>query len=159
MAQHRGGLRVVDEDEVGVLKDRLQRARVLLVDILVEVEEARREVDRIALKGVVEALRDVEEIGVPLNDLPHGLQSEVFHQGNQPHQDLGHTSAEARRVDVDDGLALQGLGQLLELLDDLASGRLRVFCESRRHRAALPLPCSSKQAAIRSRSSVSDHMV
>ena len=105
-------LRVVDDDEVVGTRE---LGRVGAADVLVEGTRRRREVDRVPLQAVVEALGDVVELGGRREDLPVRLQPDVADQRHQRVQDLGHAAAEGGGVDVQDLTALELLGELVDL--------------------------------------------
>ena len=109
----RAGLRVVDEDEVVVLRE---LGGVAPVDALVDLAHLVGDLERHPLQAVVEALGDVEEVVVGGQHLPLGLEADVVHQRHERVEDLGHAAAERRGVDVQDALAPQALAEL----DDLA---------------------------------------
>ena len=105
-------LRVVDDDEVVGPRE---LGGVGAADVLVEGTRGRREVDRVPLQAVVEALGDVEELGGRREDLPVRLQPDVADQRHQGVEDLGHAAAEGGGVDVQDLAALEPLGELVDL--------------------------------------------
>jgi hypothetical protein len=66
----------------------------------------------------VHELRDVEELLPPDHDVPVGLEPGIAHERDERVEDLGDAAAERRRAYVQDALALEGLGQLVYLVDE-----------------------------------------
>ena len=82
-----------------------------------------------ALQGVVHQLGRVEELLAPVDHLPLAVQPDVAHQRHERVEDLRDAAAERGRGDVHDALALQRLGELADLLDQLAPADMRVVGE------------------------------
>src|SRR5207253_3568166 len=81
-----------------------------------------RERARVALQAVVQRLGDVEEFLGALDDAPLDLEPNIGHQGYKRVIDLGDTTAERGRREVDHALALQRLGEPMNLADETARG-------------------------------------
>ena len=109
---HGERLRVVDDDEVVGPRE---LGGVGAADALVEVPRLGREVDRVALQAVVEALGDVVELRRRREDLPVRLEADVVHERDQRVEDLGDAAAEGGGVDVQDLAALELLAELVDL--------------------------------------------
>ena len=77
----------------------------------------------------MEHLRDVEELLAPDHDLPVALQPDVAHQRHERVEDLGDAAAHRGRVDVQDPLALERLGQLVDLFDQCLAGEVPVVAK------------------------------
>ena len=115
---HRDGLRVVD-DHVVVVRLR-ELARVLRVEagedrLVLLAQRALR-----ALQAVVDRLRDLEELVLAVDDPPLDVESRIGHQRHEGVVDLGDAAAERRRRHMRDALALQRLGQPLDLVHQTA---------------------------------------
>ena len=82
-----------------------------------------------ALQRVVHQLGRVEELLAPVDHLPLALEPDVAHQRHERVEDLRHPAAERGGRDVHDPRALQRLGQLADLLDQLAAADVRVVGE------------------------------
>ena len=111
---HGRGLRVMDEDEVVVV---LQERRVAAVGLQVRLSRLLRKVVACTLQRVVEALRDLEQRGASVDDLPACIHAQVLEQGHRGPQQLGHPASVGGGVDVGDAAALQGLRKLPEATD------------------------------------------
>ena len=121
-----GRLRVVDDDHVPVALEALRVHRVVgLEDLPLLVGDRLR----VALERVVHQLRDVEELLAAEDHLPVRVEPDVAHQRHQRVEDLRDAAAERGRADVQDALALQGLGELADLARS-ARGR-RCACSRR----------------------------
>ena len=124
---HRDRLRVVDDHEVVVVLRELRR--VLRVEagedrLLLRGQRARR-----ALQAVVDRLRDVEELVLAVDDPPLDVEARVRHQRHERVVDLGDAAAERGRRDVHDALALQRLGEPLDLVHQTARDQRGVVAE------------------------------
>ncbi len=82
-----------------------------------------------ALQRVVHQLGRVEELFAAVDHLPLAVQADVAHQRHERVQDLRDAAAERGRRDVHHALALQRLGQLADLGDQLAAADVRVVGE------------------------------
>src|SRR3954467_10693205 len=123
---HRERLRVVDDDHVPAL---VERPGVHLVVLLPGAPLARRQVERVALEGVVHQLGRVEELLAAAYHLPLGLDADVAHERYQRVEDLGNAAAERRRGQVEDLEALQLGRQLVDLLDQRTADEVRVVSQ------------------------------
>ena len=74
----------------------------------------------------MQELRDVEELLAPEDDVPVRLEAGVAHQRDQRVEDLGDAAAHRGRAQVQHALALQGLGELVDLLDQRAPDQVPV---------------------------------
>ena len=155
-AQEPGRLWVVDEDEVGRREPVAQPVRVLPVHLQIPLELAPRDLHGVALQAVVELLGRGEELRVARDRLPRGLDPQVALERDEARQDLRHPAALGRRVDVDDAGPGQGAGQLAQVIDHLAAGRLGVGLERGSHHPPASLGSSARHWAMRARISVSD---
>ena len=70
---------------------------------------------RVALQAVVDRLRDVEELLVAVDDPPLDVEPGIRHQRDERVVDLRDAAAEGGRGQVDDALALEGLGEPADL--------------------------------------------
>ena len=108
-----GRLRVVDDHVVEGVRERLGVAEVVAAeDLLLLVRERARR----ALEGVVDRLRDVEELVLAVDDAPLGVEAGVAHERDERVEDLGDAAAESRRGEMKDALARERLGERLQLL-------------------------------------------
>ncbi len=82
-----------------------------------------------SLQGVVHELGRVEELFAPVDHLPLAVQADVAHQRHERVEDLRDPSAERGCGDVHDALALERLGQLLDLGDQVPTADVRVVGE------------------------------
>ena len=82
-----------------------------------------------ALQSVVHQLGRVEELLAPVDHLPLALQAHVAHERHERVEDLRDPAAEGGRRDVHHALALQRLGQLADLLDQLTPADVGVVGE------------------------------
>ena len=126
MISHRGGLWVVDDDEVVLA---LQPGRVELVVAPVNLLLLLAQALRIALERVVNRLRHIEELVRAVDDPPLRLEPGVGHQRNERVVDLGDAAAERRCREVQHPLARQRLGQAADLLHQSARRQRRVVAK------------------------------
>jgi hypothetical protein len=117
--QHGQGLGVVDEDEVGV---GLEPLGVVADTVQVGVLERVGPRDRHALEGVVDELRDREELVRAVEELPFRVDPQVLEEGDVRGQELGHAAPEARAAHVEKAGPLEGMGRLAEPLDRFLAG-------------------------------------
>ena len=82
-----------------------------------------------ALEGVMHQLGGVEELFAAVDDLPLAVEPDIAHQGDERVEDLRDPAAEGGRRDVHDTMALQRLGQLADLRDQLAAADVCVVAE------------------------------
>jgi len=75
-----------------------------LVRLEVEAFLCLREGYRLSLEGVVEVLRDREEVALAGQDVPLGLDPDVVHERNQREDHLRNAAALVGRVHVEDTL-------------------------------------------------------
>jgi hypothetical protein len=68
--EKRGRLRVVDEYNVGALQLCTELVSIAAICLFVILQKRFRYLDLVPLKGVVESLRTLEEIGVSIDDFP-----------------------------------------------------------------------------------------
>ena len=123
---HRRGLRVVDDDEVVGVRERVGvLAVVRLEDALLLLAEPLR----VALERVVDRLRDVEELVLAVDDLPLGLEPGVTHERDERVEDLGDTAAEGGRGEVQHALAGEGLRKRPDLVHEAACSNRGVVTE------------------------------
>ena len=103
----------MDDDDV-VLVFELHRVHgvVATEDLLLRLRQRLL----VALQGVVNRLRDREELVGPGDDPPLDVEAGVFHQRNQCVIDLGDAAAERSRRQVDDPLARERFGEPADLL-------------------------------------------
>ena len=106
----RDRLRVVHDDDVPLvgIGERIG------VQLVVAVEDRALAVGQrplVALERVVDRLRDVVELLLPLDDAPLGVDPRVDHERDERVLDLGHAAAEGRRREVQHPAALERLGQ------------------------------------------------
>ena len=121
-----GRLRVVDDDHVPVALEALRVHHVVgLEDLPLRVGDRLG----VALERVVHQLGDVEEVLLPEDHLPVGVEADVAHQRHQRVEDLRYAPAERGRAHVQDRLALQRLGELADALDQPATGDVGVVGE------------------------------
>ncbi len=107
-------LGIVDEDDIagGIHLRKIAPARfheyleILLADI-----------DLSAVQGVMEFLRDLEELFSPLDHIPANIQPQLPKQGDHPAEDLRHAAADGRGVDIQYPLSPQVLGDQPEILN------------------------------------------
>ncbi len=95
------GLGVVDEHGV---RFEVEHRGVPLVHLEIVLPHALRDVLAVALEGVVDLLRDLEEEGIAFDDLPFRLDTHAFEQGYHPLEYLGHPAPFPGRVDVQEPL-------------------------------------------------------
>src|SRR5262249_39107842 len=95
-----------------------------------------------SLERVVHELGRVEELLTPVDNMPLALQTHVAHQGHERVEDLGDATAERGRRDVDDPRALERLGELADLSDQLRPAdvgvvgkRFACYCDGLEHGA------------------------
>ncbi len=123
---HRARLRVVDDDEVVLLRQRLGVAPVVvLVDRALLLVEALR----VSLQRVVDRLRDLEELLLAPDDPPLGLQTGVDHERKQGVVDLRDTAAERGRRQVQDAFSLERGGELQDLVHEAAADKACVIAQ------------------------------
>ena len=115
VVDHPGGLWVVDDDEVVVV---LELARVQLLVAPEDLALLFGQALRIALKRVVDRLRDVPELFGALDDPPLGLEAGILHQRDEGVVDLRNTASEGRRREVHDTLPGKRFGQPLDLIHE-----------------------------------------
>jgi len=126
VVEDRRGLRVVDDHEVPGAVERLRvRAVVAAEDLLLLLGQR----DVRALERVVDRLRHVEELVLAVDHLPLGLEPRVAHERDERVEDLGDAAAEGRGREVQDALALERLGERLDLIHDAAARDRRVVGE------------------------------
>ncbi len=147
----RGGLRVVDEGHVPAAD---QLARVHLVVAPPGVPLLVAEVLGRALQRVVHQLGRVEELLAAVDDLPLDVEPHVLHERHEGVEDLAHAAAERGGRDVHDARPRQGLGELADLLDEVAPDDVRVVREGLRSDGdrlehARESSCVSRAAACR----------
>jgi hypothetical protein len=107
-------LRVVDDDDVVLLFKQLGVAgRMPEIGPLVGVGQHPLR----TLQRVVHRLRDREKLLVAGDELPVRYETEIAEQRDRRPQDLGHTAAVRRCVDVKHPGALQRRGECLDHLD------------------------------------------
>ena len=113
MVDHTGGLRVVDDHVVEGIGERLRVPEVVAPEdlLLVLGERTGR-----SLETVVDRLRDVEELLLPVDDPPLGVEARVAHERDERVEDLGDAATERGRGEVEDALAGKRLGERLQLL-------------------------------------------
>ncbi|UUY04621.1 hypothetical protein LRS13_03540 [Svornostia abyssi] len=104
-------------------------AGVHLVVALPHIPLVGREVLRVALQRVVHELRRVEELLAAVDDLPLGLQAHVVHERDERVEDLRDAAAERGRRQMHHARALQRLGELVDLLDQVAAADVGVVGE------------------------------
>ncbi|KKK79105.1 hypothetical protein LCGC14_2836860 [marine sediment metagenome] len=75
----------------------------------------------------MDQLGGVEELLAADHDLPLDLQAGILHQWHERVEDLRHAAPHGGGADVQDPLALQWLGKLLDLLDQRASCQVSVI--------------------------------
>jgi len=98
VVDHAYRLRIVDDDHVVVRVVDLR-----CVKLVVATEDLAilfRKAAAIALKRIVDGLRNVEELLLALDDSPFGLEPGVAHDRNERVQNLGDASAERSRRQV-----------------------------------------------------------
>ena len=125
-ADQPGGLRVVEQDDVVVVDQVDELARVLLQRVLVGLARLvveRAAVAREAMELVVDPLRDLEELRVALDHRPASVDAGALRIADQREQELDDASALGGRADVPDRATVQQFartadpgGQLLERL-------------------------------------------
>ena len=79
-----------------------------------------------ALQRVVHQLGRVEELLAAVDDLPLDVEPDVLHQRDERVEDLADAAAERGGRDVDDLAALQGRGELPDLVDQVPADDVRV---------------------------------
>ena len=104
----RGGLRIVDDDDVEVV---LELACVRLVHLAVGQFHGRRESGRGALQRIVNRLRCVEERVRPREDEPVDVETEVVHQRHDAVQELGDAPAVRGRVHMGDPFSFESFSE------------------------------------------------
>ena len=124
VAAQGGRLGVVDDDVVVVT---VHLGGVQLVVAVEDLPVLLGQPVRVALEGVVHELRDVEELLAPEDDVPVRLEPRVAHQGNERVEDLGDAPAHRGRRQVEHPLPPEGLGELLDLLDQRAADEVPVI--------------------------------
>ena len=98
--EKRRRLRIVDDHEIRFAKSRAKQSGSFVIGVFVRLEQAGRQVDRVALQTVVKRLGALVEIGFPGYHLPARLQPQLLHQGNHFLENLGHSPAHPGRIDV-----------------------------------------------------------
>ena len=120
------GRRVAGRSAAGRGRDRshssLQPAGVHRVDLVEQLPLLLVEVSA-PLQRVVEELGRVEELLLAEDHVPVGVEPDVAHQRHDRVEDLRDAAAEGGGADVQDALALQRLGQLADLGDQLLAAR------------------------------------
>ena len=105
----------MDEDDIGGGVHLRQIAPARLHEYL---EILLADIDPSAVQGVVEFLRDLEELFSPFDHVPAHVQSQLPKQGNHPAEDLRHAAADGRGVDIQYPLSLQMPGDEPQVLHD-----------------------------------------
>ena len=121
-------LRVVNDHEVVVV--RRKETGVLLVVAVEDLDLSRRERTRIALKPVVDRLRDIEELFGTPDHPPFDLEPDVRHQRHKRVIDLGDTAAECRGREMHDAFSTQRLSQPVDVVDEAARHNRSVIGEA-----------------------------
>jgi hypothetical protein len=116
-------LGVMDEHEVPLV---LQRDRVALVVPQIRLALAPTELDRHALEPVVNPLRDLEEVSVPRDHPPLGLQPDVALERHELTQQFGHTAARCGRADLEYAQPSDVAGEVADLRHRVVSDHLPV---------------------------------
>jgi hypothetical protein len=124
---HGGRLRVVDDDEVELVGERLCVLPVVAPKSLLLI---LRQAARVSLEAVVDRLRHVEELVLPVDDAPFCLKPRLAHERDERVEDLGDAAAEGGGREVEDALSAERLGQRPDLLHQPAAGDCRVVTES-----------------------------
>src|SRR5439155_8816755 len=120
--------RVVHDHEVVFVGGQLFRVHHVVA--AEDLDLVGRERARVTLQAVVQRLGDVEELLGALDDAPLDLESNVGHERHERVVDLGDTAAERGRREMDHALALQRLGEPMNLVDETARGDRRVVGEA-----------------------------
>jgi hypothetical protein len=118
---------VYDDHVVSVHE--LGRIALGLADVLVPFAAPERVAG--ALQAVVDGLGHVEEAFVAADQAPLGVQPEIAQKRHLGAEDLGHSAAVGRGVEVQDAQAAERLGQPAELGDGVGARRLDVVGERR----------------------------
>ena len=113
---HQGDrLGIVDEDDIVGGIHLLQIAPARLHEYL---EILFADVGCSAVQGVMEFLRDLEELPPPFDHVPANIQPQFLEQRNHPVEDLRHAAADGRGVDVQYPLSPQMHGDEPQVLHD-----------------------------------------
>ena len=108
-------LGVVDEDDIA---GDLHLRKIAPARFHEYLEILLADIDPSAVQGVVEFLRDLEELFSPFDHVPVNVQSQLPKQGDHPAEDLRHAAADGRGVDIQYPLSLQMPGDQPQVLHD-----------------------------------------